>query len=374
MTIRPQFIHSSSLTVFINFRSAYRSRLPSVHYFRLPSYIGSCRLRSLRYRTEAVCQPRPPAAEKSPDCKRYSVCEKAALQQSYRTRVETSQPPPQYLDQKRPWSACPPRDDKVGVPPYVAPDRHISGIPVRAATDCIYQYIRSATKDGPRPPPLETTLLQRGDVCDPSDPCPQYEPLLAVAKRRCAKAGKAPSDDKPRPAPVSLTTAPECRPSLPKPRPCGLTGVAEPYLGGPPFVAEVRPEFLPPSPKTPPCPDRRHPGVGQVPPFVWTLPRPGTRIRLCTDCLPKRHCPGDPPPVPPEHCAHFSPVCELGYFGQLVDEPCVYPCCANPEQSEQLARQMRWTTMAKTQMEELKYPPIIVSTYVFYADRVRPLK
>jgi len=105
--------------------------------------------------------------------------------------------------------------------------------------------------------------------------------------------------------------------------------------------------------------------TSQVPPFVWPVPRPGTRIRACTDCLPKRHCPGDPAAVPRERCAHFSPVCELGYFGQLVNEPCVYPCCVDQRQSEQLVRQMRWTTMARTQMEELKYPPIAVSIAMF---------
>ena len=275
--------------------------------------------------------------------------------------MQTSHPPPQFLEQQRPWSACRDRDDKVGVPPYFAPDRHLSGIPVRAATDCVYQFIRSSTKDGPRPPPLDTTLLHRGAVCGQSEPCQQYEPLLSVAERRCAKAGKAPTDDKPRPPTVTPPTATECRPpKLPKPLPCGLTGVAEPYLGGPPFVAAVKPDFLPQAPPTPPCPELRHPGVTQVPPFVWPLPRPGTRIRLCTDCLPKRPCPGYPGAAPPERCAHFSPVCELGYFGQLVDEPRVYPCCVSQEQSEQLARQMRWTTMARTQMEELKYPPIVV--------------
>lgn len=294
--------------------------------------------------------------------KRYSACEKVALQQSYRKPVpKTSQPAPAFLDQQRPWSACPQRDDKVGVPPYVAPERHLTGIPVRAATDCVYQYIRSTTKDGPRPPPLETTLLQRGSVCGPSEPCPQYEPLLAVAERRCAKASKAPSEAKP-PAPTPAPpTAIECRPTLPKKPLCGLTGVAEPYLGGPPFVAAVKPDFLPQAKPTAPCPERRHPGVLQVPPFVLPLPRPGTRVRLCTDCLPKRPCPGYPAPDPPQHCAHFSPVCELGYFAQLQDEPHVYPCCVSQEQSEQLARQMRWTTMARTQMEELKYPPIVVS-------------
>jgi len=318
------------------------------------------------YRTEAECKP-PAAAEASRDVKRYSVCEKVALQQSYRKPVQTSHPPPQYLDQQRPWSACPQRDDKVAVPPYVAPERHLRGIPVRAATDCVYQYVRSTTKDGPRPPPLETTLLQRGVVCGASEPCQQYEPLLSVAERRCAKAGKAPCDDNPPALTPSPPPATECRPTLPKPLPCGLTGVAQPYLGGPPFVAAVKPDFLPQAKPAAPCPERRHPGVSQVPPFVWPLPRPGTRIRLCTDCLPKRQCPGDPPADPPQRCPHFSPVCELGYFAQLQDEPCVYPCCVSPRQSEQLARQMRWTTMARTQMEELKYPPIAVSIIYLYS-------
>lgn len=316
-------------------------------------------------RTEAECKP-VLAAEPSRDVKRYSVCEKTALQRSYRKQVQTSHPPPQFLEQPRLQSPCPQSDDKVGLPPYVAPDRPLSGIPVRAATDCVYQYIRSTTKDGRREPPLDTTLLERGDVCGPPQPCPQLEKLLSVAERRCAKAGKAPICDNP-PAPTTTpTTATECRPSPPKPLPCGLTGVAEPYLGRPSVVVAEKPDFLPQAPPAPPCPDRRHPGVTQVPPFVWPLPRHGTRIRVCTDCLPKRHCPGDPPPVPLERCAHFSPMCELGYFGQLVNEPCVYPCCVSQESSEQLARQMRWTAMARTQMEELQYPPITVSIVIDY--------
>ena len=238
----------------------------------------------------------------------------------------------------------------------------MSGIPVRAATDCVYQYIRSTTKDGPRPPPLVNTLLQRGDVCGLSETCPRYELLQTVAERRCAKAGKAPGDDKTSVQPQTPPTAADCRPSpAKKPLPCGLTGVAEPYLGGPPFVAAVKPDFLPQAPPIPHCPQRRHPGVTQVPPYVWPIPRPGTRIPLCTDCRPKRHCPGDPIPPPPGHCAHFSPVCKLGFFGQLLDEPSVYPCCVSPEDSAQLARNRRWTTMARKQMEELQYPPIIVS-------------
>lgn len=312
-------------------------------------------------RTEAPCAT-PAAKATNRDVKCYSVCEKTALRNSYRTQVTTSYPPPEFHEQRRPLSPCSERNDRLSVPPYVAPDRPMSGIPVRAATDCVYQFIRSTTKDGPRPPPLETTLLHRGDVCAPSEPCQQLEPLLAVAERRCAKAGRAPTDDKPPAVAEQPVTAAECRRSLPKPLPCGLTGVAEPYVGGPPFVATVNPDFLPPAPPTQPCPDRRRQvGVAQVPPFVWSLPRVGTRIRLCTDCLPKRRCPGDCPPVPPERCAHFSPVCELGYFGQLVNEPCVYPCCVSPETSNQLALQMRWKTMARSQMEELKYPPRVVS-------------
>ena len=213
-------------------------------------------------RTEP-CKPTA-AAVPSRDVKRYSVCEKTALQRSYRKQVQTAQPPPQFLEQQRPWSACPERADKIGVPPYVAPDRPLSGIPVRAATDCVYQYIRSTTKDGPRPPPLETTLLQRGDICGPSEICSRLERLQAVAERRCARAGKAPTDDKPRPSTKTPATANECRPSLPKPLPCGLTGVAEPYLGGPPFVAAVQPNYLPQASPMPPCPERRHPGVTQV--------------------------------------------------------------------------------------------------------------
>ena len=331
-------------------------------YIQLDCAVSVC---VLCCRSKAECRP-PAAAEPSRDVKRYSVCEKTALQRSYRTQVQTSHSPPQFVEQQRPWSACRQRDDKVGVPPYVAPDRPLSGIPVRAATDCVYQYIRSTTKDGPRPPPLKTTLLQRGEVCGPSEPCPQHEPLQSVAERRCAKAGTTPTYDKPTAPTATPTTATECRPSQPKPLPCGLTGVAEPYLGGPPLVAAVEPNFLPQAPPSIPCPHRRHPGVSQVPPFIWPLPRPGTRIRACTDCLPKRLCPGDPTPVPPERCAHFSPVCELGYFGQLANEPCIYPCCVNQDQSEQLARQMRWTTTNRRQLEELQYPPRVVSIVMLY--------
>ena len=306
------------------------------------------------------CKP-PAAAVPKRDVRRYSICEKADLQRSYRVQVKMSHPPPDCHEQRRLWSACPQRDDKVGIPPYVAPDRRLSGLPVRAGTDCVYQFVRSTTKDGPRPAPLETALVRRGDVCGPPEPCPPLERMTTVAERRCAKGGSWPSADK-RPAPIETATSTECRPETPpKPLPCGLTGVAEPYLGGPPPVAAVKLDFLPQASPTPPCPVSRHPGVGQVPPFVWQVPRPGTRIRQCTDCLPKRPCPGYPAPSPPEQCAHFSPVCELGYFGQLLNEPCVYPCCVSPERSEQLARQMKWTTMTKTQMEELKFPPRTVS-------------
>jgi len=296
---------------------------------------------------------------------RYSVCEKAAQRKSYRTQVTTSHPAPEFHEQRRPWTACRPRADKLGVPPYVAPDRALSGIPVRAATDCVHQFIRSTTRDGPRLPPLETTTLHRGaDVCAPAEPCSQLEPLRAVAERRCARAGTPPTDDGPRAAAEPPATTAECRPSLPRPLPCGLTGVAEPYVGGPPPVAAVQPDFLPQAPPSAPCPERRQPGPGaaQVPPFVWSVPRVGTRVRACTDCVPGRLCPGDCPPTPARHCAHFSPVCELGYFRQLVDEPGVYPCCVSAERADQLAKQVRWTTMARTQMEELDYPPRLVST------------
>ena len=88
-------------------------------------------------RTDEPCKPADAPAP-SGDAKRYSVCEKAALQKSYKTQVKMSHPAPDFRDQQRLWSACPQRDDKVGLPPYVAPDRPLSGIPVRAATDCVY--------------------------------------------------------------------------------------------------------------------------------------------------------------------------------------------------------------------------------------------
>jgi len=314
--------------------------------------------------SEPICKP-PATAVTSGDVKRYSICEKTALRHSYRTQVKTSHDPPQFVEQQRPWSACRVRDDKVGLPPYVHPDRPISGIPVRSATDCVHQYLRSTTKDGPRLAPLETTVVQRGgDVCGPAHPCRPFEALQSVAERRCAKAGKAPSADDTARAPPTTTpvAATECRPALqPKLLPCGLTGVADPYVGSPPSVTTVKPDFLSQDSPTPPCPEHRHPGITQVPPFIWPEPRPGTRIRACTDCLPKHHCPGDPAAAAVQRCAHFSPVCELGYFGQLLNEPRVYPCCVDQEQSERLASRMRWTTMARMQTEELNYPPRPVS-------------